>query len=106
MMAILTLVMYYLIMILICIYLMISDVEHLFIHLMAICISSSSFFFFFFNFLAAPEGYGSSQAKDWIQATAWTYAAAVTTPNPLIHCTRPRIKLASLQGPESLQSDS
>ena len=63
MMAILTLVMYYLIMILICIYLMISDVEHLFIHLMAICISSSSFFFFF-NFMAAPEGYGGSQAKD------------------------------------------
>ena len=35
--------------------------------------------FFFFLLLAAPAAYGSSQAKEWIQATSSTYATAAAT---------------------------
>ena len=42
--------------------------------------------FFLFCFMAASLAYGNSQAKDQIQATASTYAAAVATPDPLTHC--------------------
>ena len=36
----------------------------------------------FFNFLATPTVYGSSQARNRIQAAAGTYATAVATPDP------------------------
>ena len=45
-----------------------------------------SFFFFFFNIMAAPSAYGSSRARNWIQA------ADVAAPAPLTHCTGPGIK--------------
>ena len=48
--------------------------------------------FFFFNFMAAPAAYGSSRAKDKIQVTATTYAAAAATPDPLTHCAGPGIE--------------
>ena len=38
--------------------------------------------------MAAPAAYGSPQARDWIQATAVTYATAAATPDPSTHCTR------------------
>ena len=38
--------------------------------------------FFFFLFLATPMVYGSSQARDRIQATALTYTTAAATPDP------------------------
>lgn len=47
---------------------------------------------FVFNFMAMPAEYGSFQVRDWVWATAATYAKAVATPNPLTHSTRPRIK--------------
>ena len=59
-----------------------------------------SSFFFFFNFMDAPTEYGSSWARDWIQA------AAATIPKPLIHCVRLRIKPVPLKQPEPLRSDS
>ena len=42
------------------------------------------FFFWFWGrgFVATATAYGSSQARDWIQATAVTYATAMATPNP------------------------
>ena len=52
------------------------------------CLASSFFlfFFFFFFFKALPTAYGSSRARDWIQATASTYARTVATPDPLTPC--------------------
>ena len=41
------------------------------------------FFFFFFSlFMAAPAGYGSSQARGQIRATAGAYTTAMATPSP------------------------
>ena len=40
---------------------------------------TSNFFFLFFLFLAAPMAYGTSQARDQIQASAATYVTAVAT---------------------------
>ena len=53
-----------------------------------------------------PTVYGSSQARDLIQATAANYPTAAAKLDPLTHCSRPRIKPAPLQQPEPLQSDS
>ena len=38
-------------------------------------------------FMAAPRAYGSSWARDGIQASAVTQATAVAMPDPLTHCT-------------------
>ena len=47
----------------------------------------------------------SSRARDWIQATAVTYAAPATAMlDPLTYCTGPGIKPEPLQLPKSLQS--
>ena len=43
---------------------------------------------FFFFLMIAPAAYGSSQARDQIQATDATYAIAVAMPDNLTHCTR------------------
>ena len=42
--------------------------------------------------MTTPVAYGNSQAGDCIQATTVTYAAAVATQDPLIHCAGPRIE--------------
>jgi len=42
---------------------------------------------FFLNFMATVAAFGSSWARDWIQATVATYTTAMATPDPLIHCT-------------------
>ena len=39
-------------------------------------------------FLTAPVPYGSSQTRNYIPATAVTYAVAVAMPDPLTHWTR------------------
>ena len=44
--------------------------------------------------MAAPVEYGSSQAGNWIWATAVTYTATVAMPEPLTHRTSPGIKPA------------
>ena len=62
--------------------------------------------FFFFLFRAAPEAYGSSQARGWIriapqtqqteiQAAPVTYTADCGNVRSLIHWVRPRIKPTS-----------
>ena len=56
--------------------------------------------------MATLVAFGSSQARDWIQATAATYATAAATPDPLTHYTRPGIEPAPPQPLESLQLDS
>ena len=49
--------------------------------------------------MAAPTAHGSSQAWDWIQATAATYTAAAAMPDALTHFTRPGIKPVLPQRP-------
>ena len=51
--------------------------------------------FFFFSFRAIPMAYGSSQARDWIWATAMTYTAAAANSDPLTHCLRWNLLLHS-----------
>lgn len=55
---------------------------------------------------ASSMAYGSSWARDWIQATAASYATVVTMPDPLIHLADPEIKPMLLQQPKPLESDS
>ena len=50
--------------------------------------------------MAGPIEYGSSWARDWIQATA------VATPDPLTHAAGPGIKPTPLQQPEPLELGS
>ena len=50
--------------------------------------------------------YGSSQARNWIQAAAMTYATDAAMLDPLTHCARPGIEPRAPQQPEPLQSDS
>ena len=59
---------------------------------MACC--GRDFYFYLFIFLALLKAYGSSQARDGIQATAATYTTAAATPDPLTHCTGQGIKPA------------
>ena len=56
--------------------------------------------FFFFQWL---HPYGNSWSRDWIQATAAIYAAAVATLYSLTHSARPGIESTPLQQPEPLQ---
>ena len=49
------------------------------------------FFFFRFSFLTVPVVYGSSLARDQIQATAVTYAVAVAMPD--LYLTAPQREL-------------
>lgn len=51
---------------------------------------------FFFTFFGHTEAF---PARDQIRATTATYAAAVVTPDPLIHCARPRIEPGTLPIP-------
>lgn len=62
--------------------------------------------FLLFLFMAALTVHENSQAKDGIQATAVTYAVAMATPEPLIHCAWLGIEPAPRQGPKPLQLDS
>ena len=71
--------MWYLTVVLICIFLMTNEVEYFFMYLFAIHVSSlvkdlfryfAHFFFFFFHFWATPAAYGGSQARGLIRATA------------------------------------
>ena len=56
-------------------------------HVQLLLILTDFFFFFFFFFLmAALVAYGSSWARDWIQAIVATYTTAAAMPDPLIHC--------------------
>lgn len=45
-----------------------------------------SFIVFFFPFLAALAAYGSSQARDRMQASAATYTTACGNAGSLTHC--------------------
>ena len=42
--------------------------------------------------MAAPAAYGSSQARDWIWATAMTYTTAAAMLDLLTHCAGPEIE--------------
>ena len=42
--------------------------------------------------MVAPVVYWSTQAREWIQATAVTYATAAAMPDPSIYCTKPEIE--------------
>ena len=62
---------------------------------------------FSFILMAASTGYGSSWAKDWVQAADVTYTAAIAImPDPLTHCASRVIKPVPPQQPEPLQLDS
>ena len=51
-------------------------------------------------FMATPGAHGSSQARDWLWATAATQATPGATRDPLTPCTGLGIKPDSLQWPE------
>ena len=52
--------------------------------------------------MAVPVAYGSSPARDWIQAAANSYTTAVATPDLLTHCIKLGIEPMSLQQPKPL----
>ena len=95
--------------------LMISNVEHLFMCLLTICISLEISIQVFsllnqvlllqqiLNFMAASAAYWSFQSRNWIQAAAATYTTAAAMPDPfLIHCSWPGIKRLPPKHSESL----
>ena len=55
--------------------------------------------------MATPMAYGSSQARDLIQATAVTYATPAAKPDPLTHCYWAGDQTAPMKQPEPLKSD-
>ena len=80
----------------------ITDIVYILSSTLSTEINAISIFFF----MATPMAYGSSLARDWIQAASVTYATAVAIPVPLTHCTGLRIKPVPLQWPEPLHSGS
>ena len=68
-------------------------------NLLVVAIYFLFYLFIFKNVIAVSVAYASSQARDWIWATA------VAMPDPLTHCTRLGIKSTPLQWPEPLQLD-
>ena len=56
--------------------------------------------------MAAPTTYGSSQARDWNEASAVTYATAAAMQDPLTPCTKLGIEPTPPQQVEPLQLDS
>ena len=70
-------------------------------------IISIAIFFALSSFLAAASFInGNSQARDWIWATAVTYATEAAMPDPLIHYAGLGIEPSPPQWPEPLQLDS
>ena len=66
----------------------------------------TTLFCFVFFLMATPMTYGSSQAREFIKATAATYSTAAATPDPLTHYSRSGIKPTPLHRSEPPQSDS
>ena len=61
----------------------------MFIYLKIYMLFRIFFSFFLSFFLSTPVAYGISQARDWIQVSDATYAAAAAMPDPLTHCIQP-----------------
>ena len=47
--------------------------------------------------MATPMAFGSSHSRDWMQATAATYAMAAAMLDPLTHCAELGIVTALMQ---------
>ena len=92
-------------------FLTINDLEHLSMCLLIICMScfkkcllSDPLLIFFL--MATLVDYGSSWAKDWIQAAAVTYATVMAMLDTLAHCTGLGIEAAPPQQLKPLQLHS
>ena len=61
------------------------------------CVCVYIYIYNIYIFMAMPMAYGSSQARDCIQAAAVTYATPAGMPDPLTCCTGPGIEFLPLQ---------